>query len=290
MFSLEKIQENAQEVSERFAHLVTFGNTYGLNGKDIRISLPKKYNRIALFGVNFKVVFNESNLILIFKHKPTDNSIAYISELSNEVKYNNKLLNWFRKSSEDIRLQFLPNSDENGSIIEWKNVKLIKISNQFIQTETESNVLETKLTFSYRKINHKYLSPIDNNIDEKIQRTNKLIEDLKNKKKESNNIKQEGVVPELPKDADLLKEECKWGKFPNMEGFAYITKLEKELFMNSSEKGEATNEEICKNDNTKKSKTTNEEICKTDNTEKSEHESTKEKTGKQKKRTKKSKK
>ena len=41
----------------------------------------------------------------------------------------------------------------------------MKISNQFIQTEESTNILETKLIFSFRKLKHKYLSHVNDIIE-----------------------------------------------------------------------------------------------------------------------------
>ena len=220
MFDLEKLQNNSQENAEKFAHLVTFNNTYGLNGKDIRMSFPQKYNRMVLFGTNFQIVFNEDNLTLIFKYKPTESSVNYISELSNEVKYNNKFFNRFKKSDENIRLQFLPKSSTDGSLIEWTNVKLMKISNQFIQTEEGMNILETKLIFSFRKLKHKYLSHVNDIIEKKVENAKKVIEKY---------MTENGST--------IVKEE----------------EVKEEKVVNCSKKNEKTDEKVCKTDGAEKS-------------------------------------
>lgn len=221
MFDLEKLQNNSQENAEKFAHLVTFNNTYGLNGKDIRMSFPQKYKRMVLFGTNFQIVFNEDNLTLIFKYKPTESSVNYISELSDEVKYNNKFFNRFKKSDENIRLQFLPKSSTDGSLVEWTNVKLMKISNQFIQTEEGTHILETKLIFSFRKLKHKYLSHVNDIIEKKVEDTKKVIEKYIAEKR-----------PTIVKEEEIKEEE---------------------KVVNCSKKNEKTDEKVCKADGAEKS-------------------------------------
>ena len=279
MFDLEKLQNNSQENAEKFAHLVTFNNTYGLNGKDIRMSFPQKYNRMVLFGTNFQIVFNEDNLTLIFKYKPTESSVNYISELSNEVKYNNKFFNRFKKSDENIRLQFLPKSSTDGSLVEWTNVKLMKISNQFIQTEESTNILETKLIFSFRKLKHKYLSHVNDIIEKKVENTKKVIEKyMAENKQNKDELWKELSLPNAPIGSDITKHGYKFKKNPGLDNWPTIVKeeevKEEDKVVNCSEKNEKTDEKVCK----------------ADGAEKSEHESTKEKPNKYKKTTKKGKK
>lgn len=278
MFDLEKLQNNSQENAEKFAHLVTFNNTYGLNGKDIRMSFPQKYKRMVLFGTNFQIVFNEDNLTLIFKYKPTESSVNYISELSNEVKYNNKFFNRFKKSDENIRLQFLPKSSTDGSLVEWANVKLMKISNQFIQTEESANILETKLIFSFRKLKHKYLSHVNDIIEKKVENTKKVIEKyMAENGQNKDELWKEPSLPNAPIGSDITKHGYKSKKNPELDNWPIIVKEEEvkeEKTVNCSNKNEKTDEKVCK----------------ADGAEKSEHESTKEKPNKRKKTTKKSKK
>lgn len=279
MFDLEKLQNNSQENAEKFAHLVTFNNTYGLNGKDIRMSFPQKYNRMALFGTNFQIVFNEHNLTLIFKYKPTELSVNYISELSNEVKYNNKFFNRFKKSDENIRLQFLPKSSTDGSLVEWTNVKLMKISNQFIQTEESTNILETKLIFSFRKLKHKYLSHVNDIIEKKVEDTKKVIEKyMVENGKNKDELWKEPSLPDAPIGSDITKHGYKFKKNQEFDNWPVIVKeeevKEEEKVVNCSKKNEKTDEKVCK----------------ADGAEKSEHKSAKENPNKRKKTTKKGKK
>lgn len=260
MFDLEKLQNNSQENAEKFAHLVTFNNTYGLNDKDIRLSFPHKYKRMVLFGTNFQIVFNEDNLTLIFKYKPTESSVNYISELSYEVKYNNKLFNRFKKSDENIRLQFLPKSSTDGSLVEWTNVKLMEISNQFIQTEDNINILETKLIFSFRKLKHKYLSHVNDIIENKVENTKKVIEKYMAKNwQNKDELWKEPSLPYVPIGSDITKHGYKFKTTPEFVNWLTIIKKEEENAVNCSNKNEKTDEEVCK----------------TDGAEKSEHESTK---------------
>lgn len=253
MFNLEKLQNNSQENAEKFAYLVTFNNTYGLNGKDIRISFPQKYKRMFLFGTNFQIMFNEGNLTLIFKYKPTESSINYISELSDEVKYNNKLFNRCKKSDENIRLQFLPKSSADGSLVEWTNVKLMKISNQFIQTEESMNILETKLIFSFRKLKHKYLSHVNYTIEKKAEDAKKVIEKyMAENGQNKDELWKEPSLPDAPMDSDITKHGYKFKKTTGFDNWPTIVKeeevKEEEKVVNCSKKNKKMDEKICKAD------------------------------------------
>ena len=266
MFDLEKLQNNAQEVGEQFAHLVTFNNTYGFNGKNARISWPDRFQKIEALGKNIKIMFNEKTITLSFKYTPTASTIALISQLIAEVKKNKSIFGIFKKSHENIKIQFFPKNDTDGELIIWNNIKLIKLENKITTFDSHDTSIETLLTYSFSNIDFKYLSPVVNEINKSVERSRQTYAEFCLKKclddaKEHKIFYEENVLPKAHKGANLMEEGYKFAKFPGMDDFAYIVKDEKEDVVNTSEKNE----------------TINEEICKTNEPEESNHESTEQK-------------
>lgn len=241
MLDLEKLQENSQEVGEKFAHLVTFNNTFGFNGRTTRLSLPKRFSKkIASFNSEARIKFNEDTIRITFIYKPNDETFRVLSDFSNEVKKNKKFLNCFKKSDDVIRLQIFPKSHLDGSLVSWYNVKLTKIENRFTETKKE-NMMETILTFSFSKTDYKYSSPAMYNSRETIERSRQVYEDFINK-----NLNDKELEDKWEKQRDLMNKEL------NSNWMCGHFKKEQELI-----------EEL----------ETHAKICKTDESQKSENES-----------------
>ena len=178
MFDLNKLQEKSQEAAEKFAYLVSFKNTLGFNGKSTRLSLPIRYARhIASFGSNTKIKFNEDSITLSFMHKPTENVFDVISFFSGEAKANKKFFNRFIKSRDIIKLQFLPKTDYDGSLVSWHNVKLQKVNTCFTDVKDE-NMMETTLTFSFDKTKYEYSSATSYKVKEKTKKSVQIYNDF----------------------------------------------------------------------------------------------------------------
>ena len=199
MFNLEKLQENPQETGEKFAHLVTFKNTYGFNGKKTRLSLPRRFaKKIALFNSNAKIQFNEKTITLTFVYRPMEDPFKIINEFSQEIKENNKFFKRFKRSNEIIRLQIFPKADLDGSLVSWNNVKLKGITNSFVETDRD-NLIETTLTFSFNKVDFKYSSPASYASREAIEHSRQVYEDFINQ-----NINDKDLEDKWEKQRELM--------------------------------------------------------------------------------------
>ena len=166
----EKLKEKKNEISERFAHLVTYKNTKGFNNKTNRLGLPSSFNKILLYDENPKIIFNEKTITIKFQHIASDDAVEYIYDLFTELKKYKGIKGFFKKSNDNISLQIFPTNDIDGSITTWHSVKLKEINNKFIEDENEVNKIETTLIFSFKKMKFKFLSKISKN--EKIRETN----------------------------------------------------------------------------------------------------------------------
>jgi hypothetical protein len=258
MFDLEKLQENPQEAGEKFAHLVTFKNTYGFNGRKTRLSLPRRFaKKIVAFNSNAKIKFNEKEITLPFLYKPLEDPFRIINEFSQEIKENKKFFKRFKPSNETIRLQIFPKADLDGSLISWYNVKLKGIENSFVETE-RNNLIETTFTFSFSKIDFKYSSPASYESKESIEHSRKIFENFI-----SNNISNDELESKWEKQRELMDNEI--GK-----SACYNSRLAKQAII-----GEELDqyELINVNDILTKLHTTSisidEEICETNESEKS---------------------
>ena len=84
MLTLEKLQK---QDSDRFAHLVTFKNTQGFNGKNIRINLPSRFNDIRYMDKHPSIKFDEDMLTIKFQYTPNDKtSIECLSDQWNKTE------------------------------------------------------------------------------------------------------------------------------------------------------------------------------------------------------------
>lgn len=206
MFSIENLQNNPQEVGERFSHLVTFDNTYGFNGKDIRISFPKRFNKISIFNSDSKIEFNEKNINISFKYKPNVETTQYLEELNAEIKNNNKILNCFKNSKENIKVQFFPKSGLDGECIIYNNVKLNKINNRFFQNNENNTLLKTTLSFSFKNISYDFLSIAkkisDNEIEKKVESFKNIMNKIEEFNQQLNHTKNEYVEDNLSESKD----------------------------------------------------------------------------------------
>lgn len=276
MFSLEKLQNNAQEVGEKFAHLVTFNNIRGFNGKEVRLSLPTRLRKMDVLGNDVKIIFNEKDVTITFTYAPSDDTVSFLASLMTELKANKRFFNRFKKSNENIKLQFFPQSNTDGSLLTWKNIKLKDLRSVFTHSKYEANLLETSLVFSFSDIVFTYVSESSFIRKEKEEKAKKAIESyLDGAKNYKDELWKEKAVPEAPMGSNLLVEGYKFKNVPDTK-FPYIVKEDvddKEEVVSSEQ-----NEKI------------DEEVCKTNDSAKSEHEPTKEKPTKRKKSAKKSKK
>ena len=276
MFSLEKLQNNAQEVGEKFAHLVTFNNIHGFNGKEVRLSLPTRLRKMDILGHDVKIMFNEKDVTIIFTYAPSNDTVSFLASLMTELKENKRFFNRFKKSNENIKLQFFPKSNTDGSLLTWKNIKLKDLRSVFTHSQYEANLLETSLVFSFSDIVFTYVSESSFIRKEKEEKAKKAIEEyLDGAKNYKDELWKEKAAPEAPMGSNLLDEGYKFKNVPDTK-FSYIVKEDvddKEEVVSSEQ-----NEKI------------DEEVCKTNDSAKSKHEPTKEKSTKRKKNTKKSKK
>ena len=206
MFSIENLQNNSQEVGERFSHLVTFDNTYGFNGKDIRISFPKRFYKISIFNSDSKIEFNEDNISISFNYKPNVETTKYLEELNTEIKNNNKFLNRFKNSKENIKVQFFTKSDLDGECIIYNNVKLNKINNKFFQNNENNTLLKTTLTFSFKNISYDFLSIAkklsDNEIEKKVENFKNIMNKIDEFNQQLNHSNDECIEDNLSESKD----------------------------------------------------------------------------------------
>lgn len=166
----EKLKEKKSEISERFAHLVTYKNTKGFNNKTNRLVLPTSFNKILLYDENPRIIFNDKTITIKFQHIASDDAVEYIYDLFTELKKYKGVKGFFKRSDDNIVLQIFPTNDMDGSTTTWHSVKLKEINNTFIEDENDVNKIETTLIFSFKKLKFKFLSKISQN--EKIREAN----------------------------------------------------------------------------------------------------------------------
>jgi hypothetical protein len=188
MFSLEKLQNNAQEAGEKFAHLVTFNNIRGFNGKEIRLSLPTRLRKMNILGQNVKISFNEKDVTLSFTYMPSDDTVSFLASLMSELKTNKRFFNRFKKSNEKIKLQFFPTANSDGSLLTWENIKLKDLKSVFTHSDNKTNVLETNLVFSFTDIIFTYLSESSLIRKEKIENAQNMVHKFYNKRDDVTNF------------------------------------------------------------------------------------------------------
>lgn len=263
MFDLEKLQKNPQETGEKFAHLVTFKNTYGFNGKKTRLSLPKRFaKKIASFHSDAKIQFNEKTITLTFVYKPMEDPFKIINEFSQEINENNKFFNRFKRSNEIIRLQIFPKADLDGSLVSWYNVKLKGITNKFVETDRD-NLIETTLTFSFSKVDFKYSSPASYTSRDSIEHSRQVYEEFINQ-----NVNDKELEDKWEKQRELMDKEIG-------SGSPYSLNLIKHaLDDNDIDQNELVNINDVLTRAHRVTTIDNEEICETDQSEKSENKST----------------
>lgn len=175
MFNIKDLEIKAQEVGERFAHLVTFDNTYGFNGRNARISWPSRFQKISVLGGNVKIIFNEKTITFRIEYKPTASTVDLISNLLKETKKNKSIFNRFKKSNESIKIQLFPKGNTDGGLIVWNNVKLKKVENNITKFDSNNNLIETTLTYSFSDIDFKYLSLAMDEINKCVGKKSKLV-------------------------------------------------------------------------------------------------------------------
>lgn len=158
MFDFKNLQNNAQEVGEKFAHLVTFNNIHGFNDNNSRLSWPNRFQKLGYLGKNVKIMFNEKTITFNFKYKPTSTTVSIISQLITEIKKNKSPFNRFKKSHDSIKMQFFPKNNTDGKLIIWNNVKLVNLQNNFVPFNSDNTLIETSLTCSFSNIDFKCLS------------------------------------------------------------------------------------------------------------------------------------
>lgn len=221
MNTLEKLQKLG---SDRFAHLVTFRNTRGFNGRNIRIDLPSRFNNIQYMDKHPSIKFDEDMLTIKFQYTPSDKTFVYLSTLSMEAKKNKGIKSIFKRSGEKFKLQVFPKGYLDGCLMIWHGIKLKKVQSKFI----DDNVLETELIFSFRKTEYTYLSKAMQSSNEQIEHSMKIFNEYI-----------DDYIENLQKDNKEIREN------DNLEGIPI------ELQVNNSTPSEITkilteqNEEIC---------------------------------------------
>lgn len=262
MFDLEKLQENPQETGEKFAHLVTFKNTYGFNGKKTRLSLPKRFaKKIVSFHSDAKIKFNEKTITLTFVYKPLEDPFKIINEFSQEINKNNRFFNRFKRSNETIRLQIFPKADLDGSLVSWHNIKLKGITNSFVETDRE-NLIETTLTFSFNKVDFKYSSPASYTSREAIEHSRQVYEDFINQ-----NINNKELEDKWEKQRELMDKEI------GSSSSYSLNLIKRSLDDNDIDQDELVNINDVLARAHRVTTIDNEEICETNKSEKSEDKS-----------------
>lgn len=192
MLTLEKLQK---QDSDRFAHLVTFKNTQGFNGKNIRISLPSRFNDIRYMDKHPSIKFDEDMLTIKFQYTPNDKTFVYLSALSMEAKKNKGIKSIFKRSSEKFKLQVFPKGYLDGCLMIWHGIKLKKVQSKFI----DDNVLETELIFSFRKTEYTYLSKAMQSSNKKIEYSMKIFNDyIENLQKDNKEIRENDSLEWMP--------------------------------------------------------------------------------------------
>lgn len=180
MLDLEKLQNQ----SERFAHLVTFKNTNGFNGRSTRLSLPNRFSKINRYDSHPRITFDENTLTIKFRYIPNDNSFKLFNELAIEARGNKGLRGFFKKSDEKFKLQVFPKGDLDGCLMIWDGIKLKKVKSKFVDDDTDTNLIETVLEFSFTKTDYTYLSKAAEASNEHIERSmevfNEYIEKVHN--------------------------------------------------------------------------------------------------------------
>jgi len=225
MFTLEKLQK---QDSDRFAHLVTFKNTRGFNGRDIRINLPSRFNNIRYMDKHPSIKFDEDMLTIKFQYTPSDKTFVYLSALSMEAKKNKGIKSIFKRSGENFKLQVFPKGYLDGCLMIWHGIKLKKVQSKFI----DDNVLETELIFSFRKTEYTYLSKAMQSSNEKIERSMKIFNDyIENLKKDNKKIRENDNLEWIPIESQVSNS------------------VPSEIMKNLTEQ----NEEICETDQSEKS-------------------------------------
>lgn len=184
MFTLEKLKEQGED---RFAHLVTFRNTSGFNGRKTRLSLPTRFNRIKSYDKHPRISFDEDILTVKFKYKPTDESFRFFNNLSEEARGNKGLRGFFKKSDEKFKLQVFPKGDLDGCLMIWNGIKLRKVKSKFVDDDTDMNLIETVLEFSFTKTDYTYLSKAAETSNEHIEHSMKVFNDYIEKVRNDDN-------------------------------------------------------------------------------------------------------
>ena len=225
MITLEKLQKLN---SERFAHLVTFGNTRGFNGRNIRINLPSRFNNIQYMDKHPSIKFDEDMLTIKFQYTPSDKTFVYLSTFSMEAKKNKGIKSIFKRSSEKFKLQVFPKGDLDGCLMIWHGIKLKKVQSKFI----DDNVLETELIFSFRKTEYTYLSKAMQSSNEQIEHSMKVFNDyIENLQKDNKKIRENDNLEWIPIESQVSNS------------------VPSEIMKNLTEQ----NEEICETDQSEKS-------------------------------------
>ena len=192
MFNLE---EKKNELSEKFAHLVTYKNKTGFfNGKNYGFLFPSSLSKILLYDEEPKFSFDDEKLVITFNHVASDSYITFLNKLSelrkNDCSFLGRFKRLFGRNKKDIKVRFFQNVDSVSYVSTWENVVLTKINNEMIFDSDKSDVnIDTTLTFKFSKLyngdfslNNNVFSTIESFKNDVYENREKVIDECKNEK------------------------------------------------------------------------------------------------------------
>ena len=260
MFDLEKLHQNSQEEGEKFAYLVSFNNVNGWNNRESRLSLPSRFRQITNYDSNPEITFNDKNIVIKVKYRPSENAFTYFESLSKIARNNKSFLRFLHKNSntenkEQLKIQLLPKNGFNSNLITWDNIKLKKVTNRYKLLE---NITESELVFVFDKLQFIPGSETIKKLAKKHNYVNSLLSVFKEFACKRSYIKNTNVDTSYLKAQELLDSYKLESKFDTeREMMDYI--LKSKTCITSSDLINELNE--------------HEEICETDQPQKSENKS-----------------